>query len=190
MYCKANENFVCTSIGGIDITQHIPEEIEVKDPYGRIFNQQVLFDWKPDYCQTCLCVGHDCKTKKPTPPVTDGGQKEKKETKAWVPKQRDAHFVQEGNSVGKETQPREKGKQLVDAGQCYKLVATVSDEGTVATLNDVLKGPDKVIDGLQIFWAGTIAGTTEPVHTSNPFGTLQGRVILGYSEAFLQAGGS
>lgn len=57
----------------IDITQDIPEEIEVNDPYERVFTQQVVFDWKPDYCQTCLSVGHDCKKKLETTTITQQG---------------------------------------------------------------------------------------------------------------------
>lgn len=44
----------------INVTQAVPEEITIVDPSGRKFLQTIQFDWKPDFCQKCLRVGHDC----------------------------------------------------------------------------------------------------------------------------------
>lgn len=44
----------------VDITQDIPESIEIMDPSGWKFTQKVAFEWKPEYCKKCLKVGHNC----------------------------------------------------------------------------------------------------------------------------------
>ncbi|KAK6780278.1 hypothetical protein RDI58_022462 [Solanum bulbocastanum] len=35
------------------------------DPNGRVFTQKVQYDWVPEYCGTCLQLGHLCKQLKP-----------------------------------------------------------------------------------------------------------------------------
>ncbi|XP_059310817.1 uncharacterized protein LOC132062217 [Lycium ferocissimum] len=44
----------------INVTKPLLSEIEVLGTYGEIFQQAVVYDWKPDFCATCLSVGHDC----------------------------------------------------------------------------------------------------------------------------------
>ncbi|KAH0764709.1 hypothetical protein KY285_000580 [Solanum tuberosum] len=44
----------------VNVTIDLPEEITVMDPSGRVFLQEVVYDWRPDFCQTCQVVGHTC----------------------------------------------------------------------------------------------------------------------------------
>lgn len=44
----------------IDVTVPLPQMIKIQDPTGRIFEQEVWYDWVPDYCEVCLQMGHDC----------------------------------------------------------------------------------------------------------------------------------
>ncbi|XP_075077189.1 uncharacterized protein LOC142163933 [Nicotiana tabacum] len=48
----------------VNVTRELPEAITVLDPNGRQFTQEVIFDWKPEFCQLCQVVGHKC----PPPP--------------------------------------------------------------------------------------------------------------------------
>lgn len=43
-----------------NVTKPLPEVITVHDPNGRQFVQEVWFDRKPEFCNTCLKIGHDC----------------------------------------------------------------------------------------------------------------------------------
>lgn len=52
----------------MDVTQHMPEEIAITDPCGRIFTQSVEYDWKPQYCTKCAQVGHQCLEMNNRPP--------------------------------------------------------------------------------------------------------------------------
>ncbi|PHU26264.1 hypothetical protein BC332_04596 [Capsicum chinense] len=45
----------------MNINQELPKEIEIVDPYGRKFIQQVTYDWKPVFCTICPQFGHVCR---------------------------------------------------------------------------------------------------------------------------------
>lgn len=45
----------------IDVTIPLLERIKVQNPTGKLFEQDVWYDWVPDYCETCLQLGHNCK---------------------------------------------------------------------------------------------------------------------------------
>ncbi|KAH0689336.1 hypothetical protein KY289_016694 [Solanum tuberosum] len=44
----------------VDVTKPMPNEITVMDAQGHAFQQMVSYDWKPEYCEECLMVGHNC----------------------------------------------------------------------------------------------------------------------------------
>lgn len=44
----------------VNVTKPLPDEVEVMDPTGRFFQQPVLYDWKPNFCEKCMKIGHDC----------------------------------------------------------------------------------------------------------------------------------
>ncbi|XP_060211716.1 uncharacterized protein LOC132639275 [Lycium barbarum] len=52
-----------------DITRPLPNTVQVLDPNGKIFDQAVLYDWKPMYCGVCFQLGHDCSKDRPKPPA-------------------------------------------------------------------------------------------------------------------------
>lgn len=45
----------------MDVTKPMPKSIKVMDPVGKIFYQHIAYDWVPEYCSTCLQVGHVCR---------------------------------------------------------------------------------------------------------------------------------
>ncbi|XP_058783636.1 uncharacterized protein LOC131658346 [Vicia villosa] len=50
----------------VDITRPIKESVTIRDHSGKEWEQQIEYEWRPKYCQTCLKIGHDCATKKTT----------------------------------------------------------------------------------------------------------------------------
>nr|XP_016515087.1 PREDICTED: uncharacterized protein LOC107831807 [Nicotiana tabacum] len=44
----------------IDVNRPLPRSVKVQDPCGRVFEQVIEYKWKPEYCTTCLQVGHNC----------------------------------------------------------------------------------------------------------------------------------
>ncbi|XP_009773592.2 uncharacterized protein [Nicotiana sylvestris] len=48
----------------MDVTRPLSENIKLYDPRGRVIEQMVQFDWKPQYCQTCYQIGHSCSDQK------------------------------------------------------------------------------------------------------------------------------
>lgn len=44
----------------VNVTRAIPTEITVLDPRGRIFQQELVYEWKPNYCDKCQTIGHVC----------------------------------------------------------------------------------------------------------------------------------
>ncbi|XP_070057707.1 uncharacterized protein [Nicotiana tomentosiformis] len=47
----------------INVIVPLPRMIRVQDPKGKIFEQEVCYDWIPEYCEECLQVGHNCNTR-------------------------------------------------------------------------------------------------------------------------------
>ncbi|XP_075092189.1 uncharacterized protein LOC142172463 [Nicotiana tabacum] len=45
----------------MDVIKDMLRVIKVMDPTGKVFEQQVAYDWIPKYCHTCLQVGHVCR---------------------------------------------------------------------------------------------------------------------------------
>ncbi|KAH0661616.1 hypothetical protein KY284_026547 [Solanum tuberosum] len=56
----------------MDITRILPIVIKIKDPKGRVLEQQVRYEWKPIFCQKCFQVGHSCIAKPGAPPPKKG----------------------------------------------------------------------------------------------------------------------
>ncbi|XP_016469076.1 uncharacterized protein LOC107791505 [Nicotiana tabacum] len=48
----------------VNITKTLPTEITVMDPRGRKLQQQLAYDWKPNYCDKCQMIGHICPAQK------------------------------------------------------------------------------------------------------------------------------
>ncbi|XP_059312568.1 uncharacterized protein LOC132063850 [Lycium ferocissimum] len=47
----------------VNVTTPLPECVKVLDPSGEVFEQQVVYEWKPIFCNKCLQLGHICETK-------------------------------------------------------------------------------------------------------------------------------
>ncbi|XP_019239744.1 PREDICTED: uncharacterized protein LOC109219729 [Nicotiana attenuata] len=43
----------------MDITRPLPTSIAVQDPKGGVFEQEVQYNWEPEYCASCLKIGHN-----------------------------------------------------------------------------------------------------------------------------------
>ncbi|KAJ8536945.1 hypothetical protein K7X08_035346 [Anisodus acutangulus] len=56
----------------MDVTIPLPNVVQVLDPNGGQFEQEIRYEWKPQYCPTCCQIGHICKpqveAKKAEPP--------------------------------------------------------------------------------------------------------------------------
>ncbi|KAJ8569877.1 hypothetical protein K7X08_006454 [Anisodus acutangulus] len=44
----------------VDVTKPLPTEINVMDPFDREFEQAIEYNWKPQFCDKCLKIGHVC----------------------------------------------------------------------------------------------------------------------------------
>lgn len=44
----------------VDVTRPKVESVVVEDPFGHTFEQKVVFDWFPPYCNECKEAGHAC----------------------------------------------------------------------------------------------------------------------------------
>lgn len=58
--CTAKQKYISYAriLIEVNVTQVLPTEIEVPDPYGKKFTQGVIYEWKPQYCQSCMVIGH------------------------------------------------------------------------------------------------------------------------------------
>ncbi|XP_048502800.1 uncharacterized protein LOC125498608 [Beta vulgaris subsp. vulgaris] len=62
----------------MDVTKEIPKVLTIEDPSGKVFSQQVIYDWLPAYCNKCQVIGHNC--------AHSLAKKSVKEVLKWVPK--------------------------------------------------------------------------------------------------------
>ncbi|XP_055800406.1 uncharacterized protein LOC129869834 [Solanum dulcamara] len=46
----------------VNVTQPLPDKITVMDLHEKVFEQEVLYDWKPKFFPKCSMVGHVCQT--------------------------------------------------------------------------------------------------------------------------------
>lgn len=74
----------------VDVTKELTKVIHIEDDQGKVVQQQVLYEWVPPYCKTCLIIGHDCaaraaKLAKAAPPRHRRYQRHHPQAK-WVPK--------------------------------------------------------------------------------------------------------
>ncbi|XP_070008619.1 uncharacterized protein [Nicotiana sylvestris] len=46
----------------VHVTKRLLITIEVKDPNGKKFQQEVAYDWNPEFCEQCPVIGHKCIT--------------------------------------------------------------------------------------------------------------------------------
>lgn len=47
----------------VNVTQPLPDKVTIVGPTGEMFDQKVVFEWKPPFCKVCKYVGHDCEAK-------------------------------------------------------------------------------------------------------------------------------
>uniref|UniRef100_M1A316 Endonuclease/exonuclease/phosphatase n=1 Tax=Solanum tuberosum TaxID=4113 RepID=M1A316_SOLTU len=55
----------------VNVTKAIPQQITVMDPNGGTFMQEVVLEWRPQFCDKCQKIGHQCQsgiTTKDEPP--------------------------------------------------------------------------------------------------------------------------
>lgn len=48
----------------VNATKPLPSKIITMDPSGKTFQQIVIFEWKPKYCEACLVIGNNCAIQK------------------------------------------------------------------------------------------------------------------------------
>ncbi|KAK4724359.1 hypothetical protein R3W88_027138 [Solanum pinnatisectum] len=50
----------------VNVTKPIPQQITVMDPNRGTFMQEVVLEWRPQYCDKCQKIGHQCQPAVPT----------------------------------------------------------------------------------------------------------------------------
>lgn len=70
----------------IDVTRELPHVVKAMDPNGKLFEQEVVYDWVPEYCHTCLQVGHRCKPVQKQLQTAIPKAKAAKPKQAWLEK--------------------------------------------------------------------------------------------------------
>uniref|UniRef100_M1B956 Endonuclease/exonuclease/phosphatase n=1 Tax=Solanum tuberosum TaxID=4113 RepID=M1B956_SOLTU len=68
----------------VNVTKAIPQQITVMDPNGGTFMQEVVLEWRPQFCDKCQKIGHQCQsgiTTKEGPPKKR--RPVKKVTQVW-----------------------------------------------------------------------------------------------------------
>ncbi|KAH0665545.1 uncharacterized protein [Solanum tuberosum] len=86
----------------MDVARELPKKLKVEDPNGRVFEQEVKYEWIPAYCPKYMQVGHKCTTNEGTRKVAP------KLVNKWVEKQNTTNgttvpqVINEGKDKGKE----------------------------------------------------------------------------------------
>ncbi|XP_019250862.1 PREDICTED: uncharacterized protein LOC109229762 [Nicotiana attenuata] len=67
----------------VDVTKELPKAVKVTDPNGRVFVQEVTYDWVPAFCTTCMKVGHQCNAGEQK--ITKDNTRKQKQKQEWQP---------------------------------------------------------------------------------------------------------
>ncbi|XP_059310372.1 uncharacterized protein LOC132061616 [Lycium ferocissimum] len=67
----------------VDVTKPLPDEIAIIDANVVIFHQRIEYEWKPEFCEKCQKVGHDCGKVIRTQQLNVPPKKKKKFTQVW-----------------------------------------------------------------------------------------------------------
>ena len=68
----------------VNVTKSIPQKIAVMDPNGKTFLQDVVLEWRPQYCDKCQKLGHVCQLEEVTKEeVTKKRRPWNKVTQTW-----------------------------------------------------------------------------------------------------------
>nr|XP_016463006.1 PREDICTED: uncharacterized protein LOC107786085 [Nicotiana tabacum] len=44
----------------VNVTKPLPNKVPIMDDSGNVFDQEMKYDWKPEFCGECLKFGYDC----------------------------------------------------------------------------------------------------------------------------------
>ncbi|XP_060212045.1 uncharacterized protein LOC132639621 [Lycium barbarum] len=83
----------------VNVTKTLPTKIIVKDPNGNEIVQVVDYDWKPQYCEQCLQIGHVCPQQAVLEPQQQAGPLRRRR------RRRPRKVIQEWHSKGVITAP-------------------------------------------------------------------------------------
>ncbi|XP_019253965.1 PREDICTED: uncharacterized protein LOC109232665 [Nicotiana attenuata] len=97
----------------VNITRELPMEIKVMDPNGKTFQQDVRYDWKPEFCQKCLVVGHRCGMEQQQYKQQDKQQGKRREAKKVTMEWRTKDPVKEGVNSAGEASLQQKEAQIL-----------------------------------------------------------------------------
>ncbi|XP_019230577.1 PREDICTED: uncharacterized protein LOC109211493 [Nicotiana attenuata] len=154
----------------INVSRPLPNEITVIDPKGKYFQQQVTYDWKPNFCGVYQVVGHKCREKD-----VDDGQKEvqhrRKRNKTVTQEWRYKGHVQPALPIEKQVEQIKENKQQIQQVN-EKMNATPEnriEEQTGKNKGKAIESPEFNLQNFPIFCS---------VPIKNGFGVLHG----GYSE--------
>ncbi|TMW80922.1 hypothetical protein EJD97_013584 [Solanum chilense] len=110
----------------VNVTKSIPQQITVMDPNGRTFMQEVVKEWKPQYCDKCQKIGHQCQSIK-LEELPKKRKPWKKVTQTWQYKgpiqQQERKDDQRKMSVVDENSAQEE-KQEIDKGREQEIKQT------------------------------------------------------------------
>ena len=67
----------------MDVTKELPKEVQIEDVHGKVFKQQVMYDWTPPFCGKCKMVGHDCSSSWQPQPRSVRPAIQKKTVQKW-----------------------------------------------------------------------------------------------------------
>ncbi|XP_019259894.1 PREDICTED: uncharacterized protein LOC109237950 [Nicotiana attenuata] len=90
----------------MDVTKQLPDMIKARDPMGKIFEQEIKYDWKPIYCPTCLKIGHKCQEKGQRLAIQPEQGRMGKQRTIWQKKNEEVHQKDNVAEI-------EQGKQMM-----------------------------------------------------------------------------
>lgn len=107
----------------MDVTKTLPHKIIVKDPHGKIFMQEIQYDWVPKFCESCLQAGHYCAKNKQHQTRKELKQRnqnprEKNQTKQWIwqTKQPHSQVIVQKHGIGEGIEPTQQHDPKDDEG--------------------------------------------------------------------------
>lgn len=133
----------------IDVTQDLPECIKVEGLNGDTFDQKLVFDWVPPFCEKCKKAGHQCGEKQKGTLHSGKIRWVKKWVVKQVPEQSQNEEISEEAIKGVESTPKQPLEQQETDGEGWtQLVRKRTSKNPQSVFQKVMGDKTSIVERL------------------------------------------
>ncbi|KAH0724790.1 hypothetical protein KY284_000655 [Solanum tuberosum] len=125
----------------MDVARELPRKLKVEEPNGRVFEQEVQYEWVPEYCAKCMQVGHKCHGK-------EVGKVQSRKVTKWQPKMA-------ASTIGEAKVPEIKEQVVAPRGETSKQTPSKAAGRSTSKPQDMQMMMQNRFDTIHVYDQGT-----------------------------------